>query len=202
MSGESERRTSNRCEFPRTSAPVRFLLKWTLWTTFFLASGCVVPLAPDFQDPPSVPNYPPYFFNSDPPAAKVMSPPQVFTVTVVDPNPQDVLYVRWLSDYPPYTQFVTALVQSNDGMSGMSQDPQLGGVKLLYDTGGAPGSPKKTPCNDFVTHGPANHTLALVVSDRPFLPPDQAPNPDYRYNAIAAGNSDVAIMEVWTVSCP
>src|SRR5262245_13457968 len=73
-----------------------------------LMSGCVLPIAPEFQDPPSPPNYAPYIVSAQPPIGEVktsLMPGDVeFSVSVSDPNILDKLCVRWISDYPPYNE--------------------------------------------------------------------------------------------------
>ena len=198
MSGVSKRGANDAVQFRQPTRVAPILLQWTVWSILTFAHGCVVPLAPDFEDPPALPNYPPYFLNSEPGAQLAVTAPKVFTVTVVDPNPQDVLYARWVSDYPPFTQFLSKIVLSADAIA--PNQPGGGTALMSYFTGGEPGSLKQM-CADFIPSPNPTHSLALIVSDRPFLSTTQvAPNPDYRYNAIVAPD-DVAIMQGWLVTC-
>ena len=115
MSGFLEPRLKNFATFGRFLASVQFLLKWTFWSTLLCAGGCVVPVEPHFQDPPQAPNYYPYLSNADPiaqTAVTVQPAPGmlVFNVQVGDQNLDDTLYVRWVSDYPPYTNGLSKIV--------------------------------------------------------------------------------------------
>jgi len=127
-----------------------------------LAAGCVIPIGPDFQDPPASQNYAPYILDSDPtlgaiatatPAADV-----TFHVTVSDPNAGDNLTVRWILDYPPY---------------GVNTRPQPDEV-LAHDPDGQVHErvvPPFTP--DCVLSSLAkipSHQVMVVISDRGFLP--------------------------------
>src|SRR4051812_34931695 len=72
-------------------------------------SGCVVPVTPAFQDPPASQNYAPVFLNVDPEIGAVVTR-SAFLVTVTDPNVGDDLYVRWIADYPPYSNNTRTLL--------------------------------------------------------------------------------------------
>ena len=50
-----------------------------------LTPACIIPVGPEFQDPPGVANSPPYAISPDPPAGTVTANPTVvFSVTPVD----------------------------------------------------------------------------------------------------------------------
>ena len=70
-------------------------------------SACILPLSPEFQDPPSSPNFAPVIIDTNPPEGSVLSrmPSEeiTFRVTISDPNVLDNLYVRWVADYPPFS---------------------------------------------------------------------------------------------------
>jgi hypothetical protein len=82
---------------------VRLLLRWTFPAMFTVLSACVLPIGPDFQDPPAVPNYEPYFQGVFPDAETThqLLPPDKFDIVLGDPNPTDRLSVRWIANYPP-----------------------------------------------------------------------------------------------------
>jgi hypothetical protein len=125
--------------------------------------GCVVPLAPQFQDPPASQNYAPVIVAADPLIGSVISTtpnvPQTFTVTFDDPNVGDVLTARFLIDFPPDT--TNTRVQD---------DPPI-----------VPGSGNQlsvahiTPnCLLNALAKTASHQIMVVISDRGFLPPQVA----------------------------
>ncbi len=170
----------------------QILLHWTFWAIFTLASSCVVPLAPEFQDPPKVPNYPPYFVDSFPFFGVQITAPETFEVTVADPNPQDTLYVRWVSDYPGFTQ-ASVLLRTEESI-------RPGVVK--YGTAGPPepdGS-EGPACAKFSSG--TEHRLVVIVSDSEFLPPELADNRDYRFNAVPPTSRTRPIMAGWNITCP
>ncbi|HVV16666.1 MAG TPA: hypothetical protein VHH90_05620 [Polyangia bacterium] len=66
--------------------------------------ACVIPVAPDFQDPLAAANSPPAIIGSEPLFNSVVSiaPSLQFRISVIDPNVNDSLYARWVIDYPPF----------------------------------------------------------------------------------------------------
>jgi hypothetical protein len=124
-------------------------------------SACVLPIAPEFQDPPASENYAPVFLNTDPPAGSIVSatPTTVpmFNLLIQDPNINDDLEVRWIVDYPP-----------------------LGAASSVMETIPVPHTATGLPTDvrpfqpDCVLHhiGPGKtHQLYVVVADRKFEPP-------------------------------
>jgi len=162
--------------------PAPILLYWTIWSTFAFNSGCVLPVSPEFQPTPAAPNYPPAFVRSEPFAETTVSAhPQTFTVEVVDPNPADKLYVRWVSDYPPFTARSRLLV---DDVEGRPQGPPI--------------SFEGSRCEKFAMG--MEHELVVIVSDRKFRPYDQFTS-DFRFNLVEGGGTP--IMMAWDlVNCP
>jgi hypothetical protein len=130
-------------------------------------AGCVVPLEPAFSDPS--PNHPPYLVQAKPAVTSVVrvstnaNPMPVIEVRLGDQNLQDVLYFRWLLDDPA--------------------DVADTGSRLLMESA-LPPSDRET--RDPLRFSPncADHRLTdlptprivLVVADRPFLPPEDAPS--------------------------
>lgn len=84
------------------------LLPFALLASVSQMSACIIPVAPSFQDPPSTPDSPPYLSNFSPKNFNdIVTVPvpagQVFSATVSDPDVSDPLNVRWVVDYPPFT---------------------------------------------------------------------------------------------------
>lgn len=150
-----------------------------------LMLGCVLPVSPDFQNPPLAPNYPPSFDFFEPyQETDVSQLPQDFTVLLSDPNPQDTLHVRWAIDYPPYVQSRSLLVIDEQTLTPGSLKP----VSYHLDS-----------CANFKATG-AEHKVAVIVSDRPFQPVGL-------FSGIARYNQTEGmlppIMAGWSVSaCP
>jgi len=125
-------------------------------------SGCVVPISPDFTDPPVAQNFPPQFLSD------TATPPFLaetaltkFSVTVTDPNGGDDLYVRWYVDYPPVSQsftrslfaFITTIVHRADGAQQFTQ------IDMTVDC-----------IRDFLNSAIPRHQIAVLVGDRDFAP--------------------------------
>jgi hypothetical protein len=148
-----------------------------------LTTGCVLPIGPDFQNPPQAPNYPPSFQLFDPYQETAVSElPQDFYVLLQDPNPLDTLHVRWAIDYPPYVQSRSRLVVDE---------------QTLLPTALRQVTYPLASC-DIFKQG-SEHQLVVIVSDRPFTEIGLLPGPD-RYNQ-TEGDSP-AIMAGWQVNCP
>ena len=68
-----------------------------------LASGCVIPWGPQFDDPE--PNHPPYVVTSSPTVGEIFTlgitmQNRDISTTLSDRNVNDHLFIRWLVDYP------------------------------------------------------------------------------------------------------
>lgn len=120
------------------------------------APGCVIPLAPQFEDPEE--NYPPFIISSTPSDATRFSPMDMdrIVVTIGDQNLGDTLFARWIFDYPPRDPNVTRNGQWREiGRSGTI-------ARAPIDF--------KPSCDEHnIARGPLQHRLTLSVSDRPFL---------------------------------
>lgn len=73
---------------------------WLLVPLLTVWGGCVIPVAPEFQDPPAAVNVPPQLKSVNPPFGMLVTP-GVFTIEITDQNVQDDLTVRWWLDFPP-----------------------------------------------------------------------------------------------------
>lgn len=185
MSGYWGRTLKNSSGFPRFLRAAQMLLKWTLWSTLALNPGCVLPVSPEFQPTPSAPNYSPAFVRSEPfEETTVSAHPQTFTVVVTDPNPADRLYIRWVSDYPPYTAN-SRLLQDEEGR--LQTGPE--GTEISFEA---------SRCEKFALG--MEHELVVIVSDRKFFPYDQFTS-EFRFNLVEGRGTP--IMMGWDlVNCP
>ena len=68
-----------------------------LFATSLLPS-CIIPVGPEFQDPPGVANSPPQILDPSPTWGDEVTAPATFTITVADPNLTDELFIRFLVD--------------------------------------------------------------------------------------------------------
>jgi hypothetical protein len=121
-------------------------------------SACVIPLAPEFQDPPAAQNYPPVIVQSSPSVAMTvvaqgMPPERAFKVSVRDLNLTDDLYVRWVAD--PYSANTRGLNTTNEPI------PKPGGETVDVEITVSCGS-------SFLAPGIPEHTILAIVADRKF----------------------------------
>lgn len=156
-------------------------------TLLLAISGCVVPVSPEWTDPES--NAPPTISSADPPIGSVLdfsssgNAPLGLSVVLADRNTRDILYARWIIDYPPYA----------DGASHLALPQPLPGGDQIRRT-----SIRFAPnCKeDAIPHDSANHRLLLAVSDRPFIEDPQF------LDRVQDGNYRVEASWDFTLSCP
>jgi hypothetical protein len=124
------------------------------------ACACVVPVAPQFENPAE--NSPPYVASSIPAAGAVLPlSSNTIEVTLGDPNLEDILSVRWLIDYPPYDVSV----------SRMAPEVRLPPSEVANRE---PIRFAPSCAENQIPPGLASHRVTLSVADRPFLPPEEA----------------------------
>ena len=153
-------------------------------------SACVVPVAPQFEDPPG--NSPPYVVSSVPPAGAVLPASAdasgnalTITVTLGDPNLEDFLVARWLIDYPPYDE--------SSRMAPEIRLPRSGQVNR------EPITFAPSCADDQIAPGTASHRVTLSVADRAFLPPDES---DLRLDSVSAPGFVVRTTWIVNLACP
>jgi hypothetical protein len=144
----------------RAPRVARMLLRSGSSCALIVMSACVLPIAPEFQDPPASENYAPVFIDTEPPAGSIVtaSPMLTFTVVVSDPNVGDDLQVRWIADFPPLT----------DNTSVMATTP------IPHAAGATVSSHETSIQPNCALHHLAripSHQIMAVVADRPFLDP-------------------------------
>jgi hypothetical protein len=149
-------------------------------------SACVLPIAPEFQDPPATPNYAPVFLAVEPPIGTIVklaaTDQALFTVTVSDPNAADDLYVRFIVDYPPYSVSNT---RTTDKQPVQHRDD---GKILNMDV---PFEPSCT--SPGLAVGLPRHQIMAVLADRPFVKP---PPPADLTRVVEPGKTVIA---TWTL---
>ncbi|MEA2696143.1 MAG: hypothetical protein QOI66_414, partial [Myxococcales bacterium] len=142
----------------RRSPSFTSLVTLLLSLSLSLSSACVIPLAPEFEDPPAAQNIAPIITDSFPINGAVVSTRSSadFRVTVFDPNSSDDLHVRWIADYPPYGPN-TRLLRSPDLPHGMTASFQQTDITI--------------DCiNSNLALGLAQHQIMMIVADQLFLP--------------------------------
>jgi hypothetical protein len=186
----------------RLPALARLLLFEVLLTVVALAlslpmSGCIIPVAPDFQDPISSPNYPPYLVSETPvpfgQLVTIQATDQVsFSAVVTDQNPQDSIWYQWVyDDASPNTSTAT------HALGAFELKPTLDGSAWTIP-------PVEVSCGVGLAVSPNSlHQLELIVSDRqpnfhPNGPFDDIPLPGFHvygnwpFLALCGGTSMVS----------
>jgi hypothetical protein len=150
-------------------------------------SACVLPLAPEFQDPPTSQNTPPIIQVSDPLLGSIVTGPNatpIFRVTVTDQNSADTLVVRWIADYPPYDPALTRQIQDQQIPPSPNGTPQDSTITLS--------------CFDSLSTTLAEHQVFVVVADRPFV--QQTTNPP-DFTQVEPGGFAVTGSWIWVHQC-
>jgi hypothetical protein len=123
-----------------------------------LLSGCVLPLSPEFQDPPTQQNYAPDIVSASPLQGSVVST-LTFEITVTDPNVSDTLWIRWIGEYPPVSSD-SRLLAPDIAVPPFNGQAPFSSQSITIDCLSSPLA--KLP----------QHPIMALVSDRPFLPRD------------------------------
>jgi hypothetical protein len=149
------------------SAPA-LLRRGEFWGAICLAlvgSGCVLPIGPEFQDPPAPQNYAPIILEAEPELGRRVTTP-TFRVTVQDPNPGDDLFVRFVADYPLLTEDTRPLTTR-------PITHRADGRLLAEDV------TVTATCTALASR--SSHQITVIVADRDFLkdaaPPGQLSDP-------------------------
>jgi len=151
-----------------------------------LTPACIIPVGPDFQDPAGVPNSPPYVVSADPVENSTTAMTMVeFTVTPGDVNVTDPLWVKWVMEYPGF---------SDDTNTFSPMDPippSANGSEIRRPTRFKP------ECSQ-LSKKTSTHKISVGISDRPFVSPED-PN-----DLFAAENKAPVLVIGWTLerSCP
>ena len=126
-------------------------------------SACIIPVAPDFQDPPTQPDAPPTISNLNPPHFGLVfsiTDSFDFTASVSDPDPGTTLSIRWTVDYPPYT----ANTWINNGMPVSPLAPNEPIVSRRVG--------QTIDCTSIYDRSTSAHRLQLMVTDGEFVTAD------------------------------
>ena len=123
-------------------------------------SACIIPIAPEFQDPPSDPEGGPHLYNPQPQnfnsvVSVINANPQSFRASVMDADTGTVtIYYRWIFDYPPDVPGVTHIAV--DGMLA----PMMGPINVQI--------PSQLVDCQHVGAVMSEHRLELVVANQQF----------------------------------
>jgi hypothetical protein len=119
-------------------------------------SACIIPVAPNFQDPPSATDAGPYFAGYSPVDGRLVTftpPVSTFSVLVTDPNVNAPLWFRWVWDYPPVNNSSSMIFPPAYQMTSAGPD----GVPIT-----------KNICCSVVNNANGLHQVELIVADEPF----------------------------------
>ena len=150
-------------------------------------SACVVPVAPNFQDPVGEPNVPPYIVSATPFSigSFVSNPTQDFQVTVTDQNVGDTLAYQWVIDYPPYNSSTHPLTFAH-----IQPSADRSQQRVTVGLG-------KSPCGFNPVQTLAVHQLEFILADREF---DQSNS--MVLDALPPESDGFVVRANWTFSCP
>lgn len=157
-------------------------------TIALLASGCVIPIGPQFDDPED--NYPPFVVNSTPGQGDIFTEGgasgREIAVTLSDHNVHDQLHIRWFVNYPGTGPSSKQL--RNDILPG-GATPERSPVRIRPDCG-------------FSGLERGQHRLVMSVADRPYLDallgnivPPEAP-----FDSVPPDGNRIRV--VWILNCP
>jgi hypothetical protein len=153
-------------------------------------SACIIPVAPNFQDPPSPPDSPPFLSDLMPhpgSVSSVMDPINVgatFSGNVTDQTIGVTLHVRWALNFPP-TPGAPPTQVLNDRPLSPPQDGQPIVDQSVEQT---------VKCNLLTSSMPPSdgrYALELIVADSPLsndptLPADQLLDPNSNGSVVRA----------------
>jgi hypothetical protein len=155
-----------------------------------VTSGCVIPVAPKFDDPE--PNFPPFIINADPPVGSIltfqgsMTTMREIVVTIGDQNLGDHLFTRWIYDYPPDDANSRVALNIEYPPTGEAQRTTL---RI------------QPSCSvHSIAKGIPQHRLMLSISDREFLNQENGDTvpPEARLDAIPEGAQ--GLRAVWFIN--
>lgn len=125
-------------------------------TVCLFVSGCIIPLAPEFEPPGS--NLSPYIVSASPPVGSRLNEQEEIVVVLADPNLGDQLFVQWAFNFPEddrvNIRFAIAetLPAALDGSEVRNRAARI-----------------RPLCSRDLVEGLPQHRVMLIVSDRPFI---------------------------------
>jgi len=119
-------------------------------------SACIIPAGPEFQDPPGEPDSPPFLWAALPDeGTTVVSATAMFSVTPGDYNLGDTLFVKWISDFPPFVGNNVTRQQETDVLPPSPGNPIRDAATFL-------------PNCFQVNTASSTHRITAAISDRGF----------------------------------
>jgi hypothetical protein len=157
-----------------------------------LTSGCVIPLAPEFDDPE--PNYPPYYVDSNPTVGSILTfqgmpgDSREIAVTIADQNLGDHLFTKWIFDYPPFDDRSRVVLANEYNPTG---EVVRGTLRI------------QPSCSQKIAQGLPQHRLVLSISDREFLSADNGDTvaPEARLDSVPEGAQNIRLFWLINLEC-
>lgn len=164
-------------------------------------SACIIPVAPDFQDPPTRPDSSPSVSN---PLVNLMlshfgatitlqqgNGDTTFSASVSDPDPGTTLQIRWALDYPTYDPGKTSVFEGESVSAAAPNQPIQN----------APVS-QKINCSSVRDFSKSTQQLMLIVTDGQLAEPD--PLQPYGLDQLVATGTAMVVRGFWnlSVNCP
>lgn len=118
-------------------------------------SACIIPAGPEFQDPIGVPDSPPYLVAVSPDQGLTVARDDPFVVQPGDLNVDDPIFVKWITEFPPFVPNVTNDLMTDPIAPSADGSPTRRPSKF---------TPSCTRVNPFVSA----HQIVALISDRPF----------------------------------
>jgi len=125
-----------------------------------LMPACIIPVGPDWGNPPGEPNLPPRFEVTKPVSGSHIGAAgvQTFTITVSDPNVREPLFLKWLEEFPPFTVETHEIAAMNPMVP-----PSATGEAMRAPI------PEMFDCGKLANNTKTEHLITAVVADRPFV---------------------------------
>jgi hypothetical protein len=122
-------------------------------------SACIIPVGPEFQDPPGVPDSPPFLWMESPDeGTTLVSATATFSVTPGDYNLGDTIFVKWITDFPPFVPNNVTREQTTDPLP-----PSADGSPIRRAAKFMP-----TCFKVFTNPNSSTHRITAAISDREF----------------------------------
>jgi hypothetical protein len=124
-------------------------------------SACIIPVGPEFQDPPGDPDSPPFLISESPDeGTTVVSATATFVVRPGDFNVGDTIYVKWITEFPPAVPQPSGTFFLEPDELGPSADGSF-----VRDAS------KFSPNCSQVNNAASTHHITAAISDRRFVAP-------------------------------
>jgi hypothetical protein len=157
-----------------------------------VTSGCVIPVAPKFDDPE--PNFPPFYVESNPGVGSILTfqgmsgDAREIAVTIADQNLGDHLFTKWIFDYPPYDDRSRVVLFNEYNPTG---EVVRGTLRI------------QPSCSQKIAGGSSQHRLVLSISDREFLNADNGDivAPEARLDSVPEGAQNIRLFWLINLEC-